>query len=355
MVTKQHRAGSSTALRVVCTVLFCAFAFLYVFFYLADNLAVTQHVLSDGATSYNRTIGAIVITVTFILLQVVVHRLTHHGLFSYALTFFPSMTLLGLLSVICERVLGGQGLLLPTIIAIVAIALWVVVMVVASKMLVLQPESAGLFSRPMSINLLLMVLMMIAVGIGCGGDERAHYRSRIEVLLLKEDYEEALRVGELSGVRDKHITQLRMFALAKLDMAGEVLFTYPIGGTGADLIPSVGDLLIFSADSIVAFADSIPCDYVLCAHLIDRDIDAFAQEVTRWYEVNDSLPKHYREALTLYTHLRSEPIVTYHNVVMDTDYDDLQALEHQYRNRHEASRPVYSQYKGTYWWYYNYE
>lgn len=352
---KQHGTDGSTTLRVVCIVLFCAFTFLYTFFYRADTLAVTQHILSDGATSYNSTIGAIVITAALTILQVVVRRLTHHGLFTYALTFFPSMTLLGLLSVICDRVIGGQGLILPTIIAAVAIALWVV-MSAASKVLMLQPESSGLFSRPMSINLLLMVLMMAVVGIGCGGDECTHYRCRIERRLLAGNYEEALRVGELSQVRDKHITQLRMFALAKLDMAGEALFTYPIGGTGDDLIPSeAGDLLFFSSDSITAFADSIPRDYALCALLIDRDIDGFAREVTRWYEVNDSLPQHYREALTLYTHLRSEPVVTYHNAVMDTDFDDLQALEHQYRNRHEASRPVYSQYKGTYWWYYNYE
>ena len=55
--------------------------------------------------------------------------------------------------------------------------------------------------------------------------------------------------------------------------------------------------------------DSVPnpavADYQLCGYLIDRQLDKFASEIERYYTINDSLPRHYREALTLYTHLRN--------------------------------------------------
>ena len=49
-------------MRVMCAILFLCFSFLYLYEYQADVLAVAQHVLSDGQTHYNRTIGAVLIT-----------------------------------------------------------------------------------------------------------------------------------------------------------------------------------------------------------------------------------------------------------------------------------------------------
>lgn len=62
--------------------------------------------------------------------------------------------------------------------------------------------------------------------------------------------------------------------------------------------------------------DSVPRktigDYLLCGYLIDKDVDRFAQEIGKYYTVDEHLPKHYREALTMYTHLRSNPVQVYH-------------------------------------------
>ena len=96
-------------------------------------------------------------------------------------------------------------------------------------------------------------------------------------------------------------------------------------------------------------------DYLLCGYLIDRQIDDFVKELGKYYHIDDSLPKHYREALTLYTHMRSRPLVVYHHAVMDEDYDNLMQLEKQYPDKSERRVKVEEQYRGTYWYYYKYE
>ena len=95
-------------------------------------------------------------------------------------------------------------------------------------------------------------------------------------------------------------------------------------------------------------------DYLLCASLIDRQLDRFVAMLGRYYAIDDHLPKHYREALTLYTHLRSHPLVVYHNSVMDEDYANLTELERQYADETERKGKVEEQYRGTYWYYYRY-
>lgn len=73
-----------------------------------------------------------------------------------------------------------------------------------------------------------------------------------------------------------------------------------------------------------------------------------------FYKVDSTLPRHYREALTLYTHSRSNPSVVFRDDVMDTDFNDLQALEKLHPDMLERRLAVFDQYKGTYWWYYEY-
>ena len=101
-------------------------------------------------------------------------------------------------------------------------------------------------------------------------------------------------------------------------------------------------------------------DYQLCGLLIDKKLDAFAKALVTYYSKEDTLlidnlPKHYREAMTLYSRLRSKPIVVYHNAVMDEDWKNLQELEAQYSDPSERKGRVEEQYRGTYWYYYEYE
>ena len=66
------------------------------------------------------------------------------------------------------------------------------------------------------------------------------------------------------------------------------------------------------------------------------------------------MPKHYREALILYTHLRSNPKFVYCSNVMDTDFQDFQDLNRKYPRRMERMNIIRDIYGKTYWYYYLY-
>ncbi|MBP7105506.1 MAG: hypothetical protein KBA83_10310, partial [Fermentimonas sp.] len=96
-------------------------------------------------------------------------------------------------------------------------------------------------------------------------------------------------------------------------------------------------------------------DYLLCGYLLDRNLDAFVRDLRRYYKIDEKLPLHYREALTLYTHLRTNPLLIYHNSVMDTDYQDMIDLQSQFQNQTQRRSTVLDSYGSTYWSYYLYK
>lgn len=93
-------------------------------------------------------------------------------------------------------------------------------------------------------------------------------------------------------------------------------------------------------------------DWLLCAYLLDCDVDAFAHNITKYYRLDSHLPKHYREALILYTHLREHPYLVYHDAVMDADYEDYQDMSKKYANPKERFSELKDTYGKTYWFYY---
>lgn len=86
--------------------------------------------------------------------------------------------------------------------------------------------------------------------------------------------------------------------------------------------------------------NKVTADYLLSGYLLDKNLDSFVREITRHYAVNDSvsLPKHYEEALLLYTHLHSTPYIIYKNDVLNADFQDYQKLENTI-SMHNAKLP----------------
>ena len=135
-------------------------------------------------------------------------------------------------------------------------------------------------------------------------------------------------MGDESLEADAPLMMIRMYALARTDALGERLFEYPVSGSSSEILPTNGKarLLLCPEDSIYRFLgarpaepmeperylrmlqrrDSVPRkaigDYLLCSYLIDKNLDRFARELGGYYPIDERLPKHYREALTLYIH-----------------------------------------------------
>lgn len=391
--SRTNQRDSGIVIRTVSAIVFLTFTFLWLLFFQADVLAYAQHVFSGGQTHYNRFVGTLLITVVLWLLQLGVYtflRLRNHY---HALTYYPSMVLLALLGAVCPTPDGLSYvkwwwivlLLLAT--AIWAFAVWAARVVSEFE----HKKQPSFFSTSMWFNLLILAVLMVFVAIAADTSAVFHYRARMETCLAEHRLDDAMSIGSESLETDASLTMLRAYALSRQGQLAERLFQYPVVGSGVDLVPldsSRSRLLRYPQDSLYRHLGAIPRpgmttsaylsrlerygqatpavrDYVLCGLLIDRNLDAFARALPRYYEVPDtlaqsaeagcgSLPRHYREALTLYTHLRTHPVLVYRDAVMDEDYADLQELEAQYTDPRERHIRVKEKYHGSYWYYYEY-
>ena len=357
---RRNKNSSTLTIQVMCAIVFVLFSLSWLYFFQADVMAMTQHMLSGGLTHYNPVIGAIIITGLLYVLQMVVYGITRLKKRTHALTYFPSMLILALLTDVSQQIIVFFTRIIQQ---------------------VEDDDDYSYFSQPMWINMFIMSLLMM--GVAWIGNTNAvfHYRMKVESELAKGAYGKAMEVGKKTLESDAHLMMLRMYALARNDAMGERLFEYPVSATSSEILPTNGKshLLLCSEDSIYKFLgarhadqmeperylkmllrrDSVPRrtigDYLLCSYLIDKDIDHFVQEVGKFYMVNDSLPKHYREALTLYTHLRSNPLFVYRSAVTEEDFNNFREMEREYKNPSERKGKLGEQYRGTYWYYYEYE
>ena len=380
-MTRIYLANNGTLLQTACAIVFLLFVFVYLYFFQADLLSMVQHVLSGGATHYDRTIGTVIITAVLYLVHIGARRLGGLDRVCHALSYFPSLLLLAALTdvEVDFSVSPLRGLWLWLAPLLLAVYVFLSLAVKYNWIETLLPS----YSAPISVlwkNLLLMACMFIAVCLCGNNDSVLHYRLRVERLLGSGAYSKALMVGEKSDETDASLTMLRAYALSRSGQLGERLFEFPLTGGSYALLPEGKGVrcLLYPEDRIVRAlsirkkGDMTPMeyllyiernglgrkpvtDYILCGYLLDRNIDAFVNAIRRKYSLTSpSLPKHYKEALTLYTHLRSNPVLVYHNEVMDADYADFQNLEHKYTDARERESYVRDMYGDTYWFYYFY-
>lgn len=386
--------GSTVTIRVMCAIVFLLFSFCWLFFQ-ADQLAMTQHVLSGGLTQYDPVMGTLIITGLLMVLQLCINHFLRLKKRSHALTYVPSMMLLALVSEVSQQIESGDGVSPWTwVLPLLVLLVWgAVVWVARLAQEVESDRNFTLFSRPMWINALMMAVQIICVAWIGNTNAVYHYRMQTETLLADGKYQKALEVGKESLESDANLLMLRMYALARENALGEKLFEYPITANVEQMLPTSGRTRMYYCpeDSLYKFLGGRPAeamtpmhfldllerrdttlntrtpapprprtsvspviDYKLCGLLIDRQIDRFAREIGKYYPLDDHLPKHYREALVLYTHSRSNPVVVYHHDVTDEDWRNLQELESRFPNATERQGRVEDQYHGTYWYYYKY-
>ena len=380
--TNFDKNGSTITIRVMCAIVFVLFAWGWLYFFQADALAMTQHVLSDGLTHYNRLVGALIITAVLIILQSIVNGVTKLNKRFHALTYVPSMLVLALLTDISQSldsgVLFSHSFWLVILFAVVCVGL---IFFVRQYQDVEKDTQFVLFSRSMWMNMLMMSVMIIFVAWIGNTNAVFQYRMKVEGHLVRGEYPQAMKVGKKSLESDSNLLMLRMYALARCGELGEHLFEYPITGHNSQVLPTNGKtkMLLYPTDSLYKFFGARPAelmepqrylamlqrrdsvnnkaiaDYILCGYLIDKKLDCFAKEISQYYKIDAHLPKHYREALTLYTHSRSNPLVVCRIPVVEEDYANYQELKKQYHDPMEQKTRVSEEYRGTYWYFFEYE
>lgn len=381
-MTYKSKMDNSTLLQTACAIVFIIFVFTYLYFFQSDLLFMIQHVLSGGTTHYNKTVGAVVITFVLYLIQVGARKLGGLSGDFYVFTYSPSLVLLMALTGVdpdfTDMPFRRFWLwFAPSfLIGYVVVALFL-----RMKPKQQSPKPTSTVAGRLWKNLLVMAIMFIAVCLCSNSNTVFHYRLKMEGLLNSDEYEKALRIGEKSDDTDVSLTMLRIYALSRSKQLGERLFEYPVVGGSDALLPGSDGVRclffperrIFSQLSIRkkgvmrpmdyllyidrnGLAMKSATDYILCGYLLDRNLDGFVSAVKGKYNLaSPELPKHYKEALTLYTHLRANPILVYHNEVMDADYADFQNLSKKYSDIRERISYVRDTYGDTYWFYYFYE
>lgn len=379
---KPDKDSSTIIIRMMCAIVFVLFTWGWLYFFQADALAMTQHVMSGGLTHYNRLVGAIIITAVLMILQYIVNGVTKLNKRFHALTYVPSMLLLAMLTDVSQTI--DKGISLSRSFGLVAFfaVVWVVlIFFVRQYENVAKEFHIPFFSRSMWLNMLMMVAMITCVAWIGNTNAVFQYRMKVEGHLMRGEYHQARKVGLKSLESDADLMMLRMYTLAHCNELGEHIFEYPITGNSSDILPTNGQtkMLLYPTDSLYRFMGARPAvpmeperylamlqrrdsvnhiaiaDYLLCGYLIDKQLDRFAQEISHYYPLNAQLPKHYREALTLYTHSRSNPSVVYRVPEVEENYANYQELKKQYRDPMEQKTRVSEEYRGTYWYFYDYE
>ena len=372
----------SIIVRITSAACFLIFTFLYLYNYQTDVLAMAQHVLSDGKTYYVPFVGASLITILLFLLQLLIARFLQLKTMFHALTYFPSLLILAIITDVSPDIdrgfsFGAWLWVVPLLMVVWLIGSWI-----AKAWEVYEPLrfSHGFFSRAVWMNLAQFALMFVLVGMVGNSNEVFHYRMAVERSLVKGDYKKALTIGEKSLTTDSSLTMLRIYALAANKQLPERLFEYPLVGGSEAMKPNGTSVkMMLYTDTKLRLLRKSKTDYQLCAYLLDRNLDGFGKAMvkiygkptmekksktdpatpddntsTAPYTITKALPKHYREALVLYTHLRSNPLVDYHDDILDADYRDFQDLEHKYANPQERKNMIRDTYGKTYWYYYDY-
>ncbi|MDY2915669.1 MAG: DUF6057 family protein [Alloprevotella sp.] len=362
--------------------------FVYFYFFESPTLLLAQHRLSGGLTSYEPLIGALLLSTLFVFLQSGIARLLPLPERLYLVSALPSVALALLLTAFTP-----ETSVFSIVLAVICF-LTPIICVVRGRFHYYESPRTNHSHRFTTFSHHLQWLLIIALALGCGSN--SNDLTTYEVLtaehLLANDSQGALRVGQEAGVTSWRLTALRAFALSK---EGDSLFTalperlldYPLPAEGAPrLLLDTLDYryMRLPADSLYRHLGAFPAeglkelryltllqgdnrctheqnvrarDYLLCLHLLRRDLDSFAEIFQEVLPITtDSalvLPRLYRQALVLYADNHpQEDISQMADSATRSQYEAYRQALHKPSFKHSASQ-LLRDYGQTYWWYYD--
>lgn len=240
-------------------------------------------------------------------------------------------------------------------------------------------------------HLLRLFILSLYMGAGAAATDVEHFEMQTAFRLQQGHPSKALQVGRKSLATSPRLFALRCLAMSTktgqlpkhlLDQAlparcgSEMLLLpaddrQPLLLSPDTLANRMGHMHRIHNESAIHYFQrcarhmgprpSIASDYYLCALLLDRKLDAFAQEV-QWFYGPDlhasahakRLPHYFAEALVLYTRMRTQPRITYHDATIEANLHDYSAMGDSIPNATARQNLLRDSYGETYWWYYDY-
>lgn len=342
--------NNSTATRVVCAILFLSFTFVFLYCYEGDMLVIEQHIASDGMTHYEYLIGAVLLAAFLFLVQLAAAALTRlHGIF-HAITYFPSLLILTLLTdtpltVMEEPTHNGWMWQLPLMLVLWTIAVW---LARRYQSVEVETRHVGLFTQLTFINVLTLTMLMLIPCLLGNHDRDFHRRIHQEYLITHGRYDEALREGLQASVHDHHQTMVNAYCLFKQNTLADSLFTLPMPHDMTSLLPNQANGHFYLlADTTLEQTAGHHRDALLCNRLLARQLPQFATRLHKWYGRKNLFPKHFTEAVALCRELHPATVADYPANQTDTLLMDFQRL----RLAHEQDS-LHALYGHTYWYYF---
>lgn len=347
----------------------------------SDAMAMAQHILSKGHTSYSKVWGAVIITLVLQLIVILYKRTHLFSLKTQALYFFPSCLILGLMTCFIP---AQDGSIMMDI-NWTTCFLFIIGYGITTWISLHYPDTRNDKNNIhpyLWINFILLAAQMcMSAHIGNTNDAY-HYRLKVEKFILDNNDTSALEVGKKSLAHDRVLTALRVLAQSRNGKLGDALFHYPQEYGSEGLLPNIQDTSLHTQAyrdiiykhiggypgenissvkqflTLVTKAKSVKepaFDYLLCAYLLDKDIETFVNELPQYYPSNEGLPKHYKEAMVMYLHHEGKTDHAYYDKQTADEYQKFLELKSSIDNTIEQDNQCRRVFGQTYWWYYNYK
>lgn len=372
-----NKSRHETPLRIVCTILFATFSFLYIYAFQGELLALMQDYLSKGVTTSNTFWAAAIITLLLCLLQYGINRISKLHVRWEALSYIPSCALLALITDVNDGTMlysASQwlwGIPLTTLLYIGVV--WV-------NRLRRDVKRNTLISC-LWPNLLSFTLMFLLTAQISNHAPAPHMELAAWKYLHEERYEDMLKVGKRSDDYNQELTALRNLAMLKTGTLGERMFHYPQPFGAEGLVfnrhnkqsnsygaqeyyrnlgaePYGGEPGRAFAQRLGMKNDSIDYrDLYLAALLLDKDLDTFTKETADIAASDSVLPTHYQEAWLLYNEQHPQAAIPLKaDTTIVKRFADFRTLQKEHAdNPIVASNLGKRKFGDTYWYYFDYQ
>lgn len=364
-----------------CALAFAIFSYTFVAIYKSPIIEMVYDSVATGKLQYNGYVLSGVVTAILVGLALWLNRFAKYQREWTAMAFLPSALILAFITDIERSVFVGGGSLSGWLwIFVAGMSLYIFLSFLLGRMLFEKIKNPVMVAnRIVWRNLILLTLIFITVGC-LSSSEKNLMRETVQYKHYRNgDVPAALAVAAQSPLASPQLTAQRAFLLSLNGELGERFFEFPQYYGAEGLLPSVERSSPISSEDIYShigvqrypheravscLSRAVECDsvsyaaqeYYLVSLLLERRIVDFADKLFEFYNVSDSekLPKHYKEALVLYSY-----IVPAYSLAFDAT--SLRAsLENMIKDvAGKGASPVFSarlqaEYGNSYWWYYLY-
>ena len=365
---------------VVCGFLFSIFSFVYLYVFQRDVLEALHFSLAHGKTQFAPFASAAVLTLVLVLLRWGVNSLLGLKGNVRALAYLPSFLILCALTDIGRNVyVPGYHThwvwVLPVaILVFVGGGYWL------RSLLRNWLDEEGDRMNLVVSNLFIMLVMCLATILAGNTNRSFHYELEVERRMRNQEYDKALEVGKHSLEAGRTLTVLRAFAMAHEGIMGDKLFQYPQYYRSEGLFLTANSVpgLRFVNDSVYNFLGGKPyygentmdflrtlcyggkgryvaLDYYMSGLLLDKHLDEFVKAVNDFYEEEDSLPRYYQEAMTLYQAQHADSAFAFRDSLTVKRFEGYRVRQKELGSSVGASNYMRREFGDTYWWYFDYQ